>query len=266
MNAHKQTMFLTMCCVAFLVFLNQDSTALAQQNAKVGSEDLPVQTWIDQLGHSRFTKRAEAAKELQQIGLKAIPLLCEALENSDPEVVDRASAVLEIVLQTTSKRNFNSLPMGVLENLATGRLSNLSALAMTILAEQKDKSQKAKALLTKLSKSSDEKLAAMALDVLDPMPTHPTARIYWERRLRMKASLKSYKKELAALQDKNDTKSRLRRSQLESLIRSNERSIQAYTRLIDRYRNRPTPNLRGRILRRGVPAPAVQRIQIRIKN
>ncbi len=103
----------------------------------------------------------------------------------------------------------------------------------------------------------------MALDILDPMPTNPTARRYWQHRQRMKAQLESYKKQLAALNGKTDSQSQQQRALLQSRIRSAERSIQTYTRLINRYRNRSTPNIRGRVIQRGA-APAVRRIQIRV--
>lgn len=55
----------------------------------------PLQTRITQLGHSRYTLREQAAKELEQMGEPALPALRKALQTSDVELRERAAKVIQ---------------------------------------------------------------------------------------------------------------------------------------------------------------------------
>jgi formylglycine-generating enzyme required for sulfatase activity len=91
------------------------TTSVLPADPSSESELTRIIAFIDQLGDARFAKREAAFKELTLIGEKALPSVREAAtRHADPEVQERATRLIPILLQGCAKSKSLGLEMVVI--------------------------------------------------------------------------------------------------------------------------------------------------------
>src|SRR5262249_53543901 len=58
---------------------------------------------IEELGAKRFARREEAAKAIEQLGDKVLPILGKALQHPDPEIRSRADKLFSVISEKISR-------------------------------------------------------------------------------------------------------------------------------------------------------------------
>src|SRR6516225_3474945 len=79
------------------------------------AEQAKVAALIDQLGNTKFARREQAARQLQQIGVLALPALRQAAATSnDAEIARRAAVLIKAIIPRLQLRRFEGHTDGII--------------------------------------------------------------------------------------------------------------------------------------------------------
>jgi hypothetical protein len=138
-------------CLPFLLLQHQEQIAWSQSPDQqvadaTSSEDL--QKYIAQLTDRSYQTRQSAARQLLSAGEAAVPLLVEAIQGGDLELVDRASLILQdlATLETPVDDGKAWDALSQLQRIGPGAAASRAKSAQ--LAIQNDRSERARARLT----------------------------------------------------------------------------------------------------------------------
>ncbi len=114
---------LTSLSLAAACLLTVPLAAAADTSITDGDDSARILILVRQLGHSRFQSRQQAAEDLKEIGLPALPALQKALVDDDPEIRHRSRRLIDEIERRAYEQRLEAYlsdPEGAPDDLLPG--------------------------------------------------------------------------------------------------------------------------------------------------